>query len=184
MLYGIATPLARRILERGYRVRLAVPFGKYWFPYLMRRLAERPANLAFFLKGALHAMKGIWSAVLTPVDARLTPDRASGSLLRPILQSGCDGITVLGTTGEAMSFSAAQRGASWKRSPQRDAEGSNHGGNRCRILGDAVALTRAAFAWDFPPHSSCRRFFIATPPTTASSAFFDALFARVRRRRG
>lgn len=53
MLYGISTPLARRLVERGYRVRLAVPFGSYWFPYLMRRLAERPANLAFFLKGAL-----------------------------------------------------------------------------------------------------------------------------------
>jgi proline dehydrogenase len=52
MLYGIATPLARSVRERGYRVRLAVPFGEYWFPYLMRRLAERPANLAFFLKGA------------------------------------------------------------------------------------------------------------------------------------
>ncbi|MGC1380320.1 MAG: proline dehydrogenase family protein [Candidatus Baltobacteraceae bacterium] len=53
MLYGIATPLARRLVERGYRVRLAVPFGAYWFPYLMRRLAERPANVAFFVKGAL-----------------------------------------------------------------------------------------------------------------------------------
>jgi proline dehydrogenase len=52
MLYGIATPLARDLLRRGYRVRLAVPFGTFWFPYLMRRLAERPANLAFFLKGA------------------------------------------------------------------------------------------------------------------------------------
>jgi proline dehydrogenase len=53
MLYGIGTALAQQLLERGYRVRLAVPFGDYWFPYLMRRLAERPANLAFFLKGAV-----------------------------------------------------------------------------------------------------------------------------------
>jgi len=52
MLYGIASDRARALVERGYRVRLAVPFGDYWFPYLMRRLAERPANLAFFLKGA------------------------------------------------------------------------------------------------------------------------------------
>jgi proline dehydrogenase len=52
MLYGIGTGLARTLLERGYRVRLSIPFGDYWFPYLMRRLAERPANLAFFLKGA------------------------------------------------------------------------------------------------------------------------------------
>jgi proline dehydrogenase len=53
-LYGIATPLARRLVEEGYRVRLAVPFGEDWFPYLMRRLAERPANLAFFLHSALR----------------------------------------------------------------------------------------------------------------------------------
>jgi proline dehydrogenase len=52
MLYGVGTSLASSLIERGYRVRLAVPFGGYWFPYLMRRLAERPANLAFFLKGA------------------------------------------------------------------------------------------------------------------------------------
>ncbi|MBV8068160.1 MAG: proline dehydrogenase family protein [Candidatus Eremiobacteraeota bacterium] len=53
MLYGIATALARSVLRRGYRVRLSIPFGEYWFPYLMRRLAERPANVAFFLRGAL-----------------------------------------------------------------------------------------------------------------------------------
>jgi len=53
MLHGISAPLARRLVERGYRVRVAIPFGDYWFPYLMRRLAERPANLTFFFKGAL-----------------------------------------------------------------------------------------------------------------------------------
>ncbi len=53
MLYGIATPLAAKLVERGHRVRLAIPFGDYWFPYLMRRLAERPANLAFFLRETL-----------------------------------------------------------------------------------------------------------------------------------
>jgi proline dehydrogenase len=53
LLYGIGTALARALLARGYRVRLSIPYGSYWFPYLMRRLAERPANLAFFVKGAL-----------------------------------------------------------------------------------------------------------------------------------
>jgi proline dehydrogenase len=52
MLYGVGTSHATKLVEQGYRVRLAVPFGGYWFPYLMRRLAERPANLAFFIKGA------------------------------------------------------------------------------------------------------------------------------------
>lgn len=50
MLYGVSTATAVRLVREGFRVRLAVPFGTYWFPYLMRRLAERPANLAFFLK--------------------------------------------------------------------------------------------------------------------------------------
>ena len=50
LLYGIATPLARRIRDLGYRVRVSIPYGEYWFPYLMRRLAERPANLGFFLR--------------------------------------------------------------------------------------------------------------------------------------
>jgi proline dehydrogenase len=54
MLYGIAEPLAYSLVERGYRVRLSVPYGRFWFPYLMRRLAERPANLGFFLKHALN----------------------------------------------------------------------------------------------------------------------------------
>jgi proline dehydrogenase len=53
MLYGIGTQLAERLRDAGYRVRLAIPFGDHWFPYLMRRLAERPANIAFFLKGLL-----------------------------------------------------------------------------------------------------------------------------------
>ncbi len=57
LLYGIAAPLARSVLDRGYRVRLSIPYGEYWFPYLMRRLAERPANLAFFVKGALFSPK-------------------------------------------------------------------------------------------------------------------------------
>lgn len=52
MLYGVAAGYAASLVQRGYRVRLAIPFGAYWFPYLMRRLAERPANLAFFLRGA------------------------------------------------------------------------------------------------------------------------------------
>jgi proline dehydrogenase len=51
MLYGISTPFAQELIARGFRVRLAVPFGEYWFPYFMRRLAERPANLGFVLKG-------------------------------------------------------------------------------------------------------------------------------------
>ncbi len=54
MLYGIRVDLQRRLLARGYRVRVYVPYGSHWYPYLMRRLAERPANLWFFLRNALR----------------------------------------------------------------------------------------------------------------------------------
>ncbi|MGH9679597.1 MAG: proline dehydrogenase family protein [Candidatus Acidiferrales bacterium] len=50
MLYGIRTDLQARLVRQGYRVRVYIPFGKDWFPYFMRRLAERPANLLFFAK--------------------------------------------------------------------------------------------------------------------------------------
>jgi proline dehydrogenase len=50
MLHGVRTPLQDELVRDGYRVRVYVPFGEQWYPYLMRRLAERPANLAFFLR--------------------------------------------------------------------------------------------------------------------------------------
>lgn len=50
MLYGIRTDLQRRLVKDGYRVRIYIPFGKDWFPYFMRRLAERPANVGFILR--------------------------------------------------------------------------------------------------------------------------------------
>jgi len=49
MLYGVRPKLQGELRSRGYKVRLAIPFGSQWYPYLMRRLAERPANLFFFL---------------------------------------------------------------------------------------------------------------------------------------
>jgi proline dehydrogenase len=50
MLYGVRTDLQRRLVRDGYRVRIYVPYGQEWFPYFMRRLAERPANLGFFVR--------------------------------------------------------------------------------------------------------------------------------------
>lgn len=50
MLYGVREPLQRELVDAGYRLRIYVPFGEEWYPYFMRRLAERPANLAFFLR--------------------------------------------------------------------------------------------------------------------------------------
>jgi proline dehydrogenase len=50
MLYGVRPQFQAELVERGYKVLVATPFGPDWFPYLMRRLAERPANLTFFLR--------------------------------------------------------------------------------------------------------------------------------------
>jgi proline dehydrogenase len=47
MLYGVRRDLQEQIVDEGYRLRVYVPFGTQWYPYLMRRLAENPANLAF-----------------------------------------------------------------------------------------------------------------------------------------
>jgi len=49
MLYGVRRDLQRRLRREGYNVRVYVPFGSHWYPYLMRRLAERPANVVFLL---------------------------------------------------------------------------------------------------------------------------------------
>jgi proline dehydrogenase len=53
MLYGIRTDLQQKLVRDGYRVRVYIPFGVDWFPYFMRRLAERPANVTFFLRNLL-----------------------------------------------------------------------------------------------------------------------------------
>ena len=50
MLYGIRRDLQRKLVAEGYRLRLYVPFGRAWYPYYMRRLAERPANVFFILR--------------------------------------------------------------------------------------------------------------------------------------
>ena len=54
MLYGVRRDLQRALVEEGYRVRVYVPFGREWYPYFMRRLAERPANLLFLARALLR----------------------------------------------------------------------------------------------------------------------------------
>ena len=55
MLYGIRTDLQRQLVRDGYRLRIYIPYGRDWFPYVMRRLAERPANLIFFVRNFLRS---------------------------------------------------------------------------------------------------------------------------------
>ena len=53
MLYGVRRDLQRRLIAAGYRLRLYVPYGNAWYPYFMRRLAERPANALFLVRNLL-----------------------------------------------------------------------------------------------------------------------------------
>jgi proline dehydrogenase len=50
MLYGVRRELQRKLASQGYRVRVYVPYGEAWYPYFMRRLAERPANVLFIVR--------------------------------------------------------------------------------------------------------------------------------------
>lgn len=56
MLYGVRRDLQEQLVKEGWRMRVYVPFGTQWYPYLMRRLAERPANLAFITGNVMREM--------------------------------------------------------------------------------------------------------------------------------
>ena len=58
MLYGVRRDLQEQLVREGYRMRVYVPFGTQWYPYLMRRLAERPANVAFITGNVVREMFG------------------------------------------------------------------------------------------------------------------------------
>jgi proline dehydrogenase len=58
MLYGVRRDLQQRLVEQGYSVRVYVPYGTQWYPYFMRRLAERPANVLFVLRTLLAEARG------------------------------------------------------------------------------------------------------------------------------
>jgi len=54
MLYGIRRDLQEKLISQGYNMRIYVPYGSQWYPYLMRRMAERPANLVFVMSNAFR----------------------------------------------------------------------------------------------------------------------------------
>jgi proline dehydrogenase len=54
MLFGVRRDLQRKLVAEGYNVRVYIPFGREWYPYFMRRLAERPANVFFLAKNMLR----------------------------------------------------------------------------------------------------------------------------------
>jgi proline dehydrogenase len=58
MLYGVRRDLQEQLVREGYNMRVYVPFGTQWYPYLMRRLAERPANVAFITGSVMRELLG------------------------------------------------------------------------------------------------------------------------------
>jgi proline dehydrogenase len=54
MLYGVRSELQRQLVAEGFPLRIYLPFGSQWYPYLTRRLAERPANALFFARAVLQ----------------------------------------------------------------------------------------------------------------------------------
>lgn len=54
MLYGVRRDLQRRLVEEGFNMRVYIPFGEMWYPYLMRRLAERPENIGFMVRSVVR----------------------------------------------------------------------------------------------------------------------------------
>lgn len=69
MLYGVRRDLQDSLVRDGWRLRVYVPFGMQWYPYLMRRLAERPANLAFITGNILREMLGRRNGATTRANA-------------------------------------------------------------------------------------------------------------------
>jgi proline dehydrogenase len=57
MLYGVRRDLQRELAREGYPVRVYIPYGTEWYPYLTRRMAERPANLWFFVSNVARTAR-------------------------------------------------------------------------------------------------------------------------------
>jgi 4-hydroxy-tetrahydrodipicolinate synthase len=125
-------------------------------------------------------IRGIWAAVVTPLDRELAPDSAAAiSYYRELLDRGCDGINVLGTTGEAMSFGIEQRlelmeaVASSGLPLERAMVGTG-----AASLVDAIRLTKAAFNLGFAAALVMPPFFFRGVSDDGVVDFFDALFER------
>jgi proline dehydrogenase len=59
MLYGVRRDLQAALVAEGYRMRVYIPFGREWFPYFMRRLGERPENVAFVVRSVLREKREV-----------------------------------------------------------------------------------------------------------------------------
>jgi proline dehydrogenase len=88
MLYGIRRDLQQRLLEEGYNVRVYIPFGQSWYPYLMRRMAERPANFFFVAGSVIRESPVRWAARPFAIGAGLVAGAIATSAWRGRRNSG------------------------------------------------------------------------------------------------
>lgn len=125
---------------------------------------------------------GIWSAVLTPVGRDFEPDAsAAAPYYRELLQRGCDGINLLGTTGEAMSFSAEQRIAFMEAIASSGLPMDRAMvGTGAASSADAVRLTRYAFSCGFAAALVMPPFFFRDASDDGIVGFFDVLLSRAK----
>ncbi len=124
----------------------------------------------------MSKLAGIWAAVVTPVTASFEPDveRAVG-YYHDVLAHGCDGINLLGTTGEAMSFSVEQRVRLMRAVSAGLPRDRVMTGTGAASLADAVALNIAAYTCGFAAVLVMPPFFFRDAGDDGTVAFFDAL---------
>lgn len=125
-------------------------------------------------------IRGIWAATLTPIDRDLSPDASRAiPYCRELLARGCDGINALGTTGEAMSFSIAQRERFMEALAAAGLPmGRLMAGTGAASLDDCAKLTRRAFELGYAAALVMPPFFYREISDEGIVTFFDALFAR------
>lgn len=126
-------------------------------------------------------VRGVWAAVVTPVDATFTPDAAKAiSYYRDLLAAGCDGINVFGTTGEAMSFGVDQRCTMMEAVAESGLPMDRvMVGTGAASLDDATRLFALARRLDFAAMLVMPPFFYRDAGDDGVMRFYDTLFARV-----
>ncbi|MGB6984609.1 MAG: dihydrodipicolinate synthase family protein [Candidatus Aquilonibacter sp.] len=128
---------------------------------------------------ATSQLTGVWSAVLTPVDENYEPDAPRAvEYYRDLLRDGIDGINLLGTTGEAMSFGRKQRMRLMEAVAAAVPRAQTMCGTGASALGDTVALTRVASELGFAAALIMPPFFFRDAGDGGILRFFDALLAK------
>ena len=131
--------------------------------------------------GGAARLQGVWAAVVTPVDASFAPNAEKAiSYYADLLAAGCDGVNLFGTTGEAMSFSVAQRCATMESVARSELPMDRvMVGTGAASFEDASAVFRQAIALRFAAMLVMPPFFYRDAGDDGVMRFFDALFARV-----